>query len=82
MEYVFEGFLKNQRKFFKERRILYCSPSKDGKHSGQCYLTVGKEEKPKLAKCHEESFKLETGKFFEENSDKNKNDYLITINIF
>nr|CAD2152174.1 unnamed protein product [Meloidogyne enterolobii] len=55
-----ENIFKNMLIEWK-RRILYCSPSKDGKHSGQCYLTVGKEEKPKLAKCHEESFKLETG---------------------
>ncbi|KAF7629158.1 hypothetical protein Mgra_00009309 [Meloidogyne graminicola] len=57
----------NEQNIFKnmliewKRRTLYCSPSKDGKHSGQCYLTVGKEGTPKLAKCHEESIQLLTG---------------------
>ncbi|KAL7078748.1 hypothetical protein ACQ4LE_002412 [Meloidogyne hapla] len=49
-----ENIFKNMLIEWK-RRILYCNPSKDGKHSGQCFLTIGKEETPKLAKCHEES---------------------------
>jgi hypothetical protein len=59
-EFLLQGNNK-QKLLLLERRILYCAPSKDGRHSGLCYLSVGKDGQPKIARCHDETVQLPEG---------------------